>query len=260
MLSSKLCLVTGASSGIGAGTARVFAREGAKLCLTGRNEAALQALADELKALYVVGDLTVPGECERVVREASEKLGGLTTLVNSAGVLKGGAFGSEACNLDNFKFNFAGNVQSVFETMTAAVPHMKTAGKEAGCSIVNISSVNGLQSFGGCATYCASKAAVDQLTRCAAVDLAPFNIRVNGVNPGVIYSELQKRGGLSQEAYDAFVKRSVEVTHPLAAARGQVGQPQEVGELIAFLCSDKAAFITGDCIAIDGGRQCLGAR
>ena len=105
-----------------------------------------------------------------------------------------------------------------------------------------------------------SKAALDQLTRCASVDLAADGIRVNAVNPGVIETNLQKAGGLSDENYAAFLKRSVEVTHPLSASLGRVGLPEEVGELIAFLVSDKAKFITGECIAIDGGRQNLGAR
>eukprot|EP00043_Microstomoeca_roanoka_P011883 m.112380 g.112380 ORF g.112380 m.112380 type:complete len:146 (-) comp15325_c2_seq1:283-720(-) len=144
--------------------------------------------------------------------------------------------------------------------MQHAVPHLKAAGLQTNPAIVNVTSVNGKQSFAGCANYCASKAAADMLTRCAAVDLAPFNIRVNSVNPGVVVTELQKRGGLSVTAYEDFLKRSIQVTHPIAAARNMVGQPEEVGDLIAFLLSDKAGFITGECIAIDGGRQCLGAR
>jgi NAD(P)-dependent dehydrogenase (short-subunit alcohol dehydrogenase family) len=80
------------------------------------------------------------------------------------------------------------------------------------------------------------------------------------VNPGVIETNLQKTGGLSNEKYQAFLQRSIATTHPLAASLGRVGQPEEVGELIAFLVSDNAKFITGECIAIDGGRQNLGAR
>jgi len=98
------------------------------------------------------------------------------------------------------------------------------------------------------------------LTRCASVDLAPYGIRVNSVNPGVVVTELQKRGGLGDEAYLDFLQRSIAVTHPIAGFRDMVGQPEEVGELIAFLASGKAGFITGECIAIDGGRQNLGAR
>jgi NAD(P)-dependent dehydrogenase (short-subunit alcohol dehydrogenase family) len=104
------------------------------------------------------------------------------------------------------------------------------------------------------------KAAVDQLTRCASVDLAPDGIRVNAVNPGIIETNLQKSGGLNNEQYAAFLKRSIETANPLAASLGRVGQPEEVGELIAFLVSDKACFITGECIAVDGGRQNLGVR
>jgi len=96
--------------------------------------------------------------------------------------------------------------------MSECIPSMKEAG--AG-SIVNVSSVNGMQSFAGTAAYCASKAAVDMLTQCAAVDLAEFQIRVNSVNPGVVVTELQKRGGLDEEKYAAFLERSRTVTHPV---------------------------------------------
>ena len=100
----------------------------------------------------------------------------------------------------------------VFLYMSECIPSMKEAG--AG-SIVNVSSVNGMQSFAGTAAYCASKAAVDMLTQCAAVDLAEFQIRVNSVNPGVVVTELQKRGGLDEEKYAAFLERSRTVTHPV---------------------------------------------
>lgn len=255
MLAGKLALVTGATSGIGLATARIFIQEGARVCLTGRNQETLENLSAELDMPHIVGDLTEEGACERIVNEAASQLGGLTTLVNCAGVLKGGAFGSANVDLDNFLFNFRANTQAVFECMHHAVPHLRSVDKGLNPSIINVSSVNGKQSFGGCASYCASKAAVDQLSRCAAIDLAPDGIRVNCVNPGVVLTELQKRGGLSEEQYAGFLERS-KITHPL----GRVGNPEEVGNLIAFLASDKASFMTGECIAIDGGRQCLGAR
>lgn len=136
------------------------------MCITGRNETALRSLVDEIggSAGYVVGDLTEPGFCKHVVTEAAEQMGGLTTLVNCAGVLQGGAFGSEACNLENFKFNFNHNTLTVFEMMEHAIPHLKQAAASANdemprktTAIVNVSSTNGKQSFGACATYCASK-------------------------------------------------------------------------------------------------------
>lgn len=165
----------------------------------------------------------------------------------------------DVATLDNFKYNFGANVQAVFEIMQHAVPFLKLS-SDSNPSIINISSVNGKQAFKGCATYCASKAAVDQLSRCASLDLAPFNIRVNVVNPGVVETPLQKRGGMTEEAYTGFLDRSINVTHPLGAALNRVAQPEEVGELVSFLASKNASFITGECIAIDGGRQNLGAR
>ena len=264
LLSGKYVLISGATSGIGLATAKIFIKEGANVIATGRNVAVLQALKQQIGSPrfdVVSGDLTEKDVCKKVVEEAVEKLGGkLTTLVNCAGVLKGGAVGS--IKLDNFMFNLKGNTISVFEMMQHSIPHLKLAGnaKPSSASIINVSSVNGLQSFAGCASYCASKAAVDQLTRCAAVDLASDGIRCNAVNPGVIVTELQKRGGLDEQQYAAFLERSIDTTHPIAASRGKCGEPEEVGNLIAFLASDKAGFITGDCIAIDGGRQCLGAR
>eukprot|EP00301_Raphidiophrys_heterophryoidea_P014633 c23067_g1_i1.p1 GENE.c23067_g1_i1~~c23067_g1_i1.p1 ORF type:complete len:272 (+),score=73.93 c23067_g1_i1:24-818(+) len=258
-LAGKRILVTGATSGIGLATCRILARDGATICATGRNQAALDALAAELNCATVAADLTQPGACEFVVTSAVEKLGALTSLVCCAGVLKGGAFGSEACNLDNFMYNFNTNTKPVFELMTHSVPHLKAQAAN-GPSIVNVSSINGLASFPGCASYCASKSAVDQLTKCAALDLAEFGIRVNSVNPGVVVTELQKRGGMSEEAYQAFMKRSIEVTHPLGKALQRVATPDEVGEVISFLVSSRAGFITGDCIKVDGGRSILGPR
>lgn len=257
-LSSLKCLVTGASSGIGRETCRVLSLQGAKVVGTGRNKAELSSLKNEGAIVdFLVADLTKPGECERIVTEASRALDGLTTVVNAAGVLKGGAMGT--IDLANYKVNMACNTQAPFEIMIHAIPFLKDS-KEFFPSIVNVSSVNGKQSFAGCATYCMSKAALDQLTRCASVDLAVDGIRVNAVNPGVIRTNLQKTGGLSDEKYLEFINRSIETTHPIAASLGRVGEPEEVGELIAFLVSDKAKFITGECVAIDGGRQNLGAR
>ena len=103
--------------------------------------------------------------------------------------------------------------------------------------------------------YCASKAAIDHLTRCAALELAPKGVRVNAVNPGVVVSNLHRRGGMGEEQYAAFLERSKE-THPL----GRPGQPDEIAELIVFLATDRSGWITGDTIAIDGGRHQTCAR
>jgi NAD(P)-dependent dehydrogenase (short-subunit alcohol dehydrogenase family) len=118
-----------------------------------------------------------------------------------------------------------------------------------------VSSVTGLRSFPGVLAYCVSKAAVDQLTRCAALELAPKGIRVNAVNPGVVLSNLHRAGGMQEENYAAFLQHS-KTTHPL----GRVGEASEVAELILFLASDRARWITGATVSIDGGRALTCAR
>ena len=157
-----------------------------------------------------VGDVTKEDDVKRVVQESVDKFGKLDVLVNSAGVLQGAAM--DVADVRNFDLNMNVNARGVFLFMMEATPHLKAAGSG---SIVNVSSVNGMQSFPGSLAYCASKAAVDMMTRCAAVDLATFQIRVNSVNPGVVLTELQKRGGLDEEKYAAFLERSKTVTHPV---------------------------------------------
>ena len=168
----------------------------------GRNQAALDELKKTTGCAVFRGDLTQVGVCKEVVASAVKELGGLTTLVNNAGCLKGGAFGSDACTLENFMFNFNGNTKTTFEMMEHAIPVLKQCGPHGGASIVNVSSVNGQMSFAGVPAYCISKAAVDMMTRCASLDLAPFGIRVNSVNPGVVITNFQKAGGMSDDAYD----------------------------------------------------------
>ena len=122
-------------------------------------------------------------------------------------------------------------------------------------NVVNVSSVTGLRAFPGVLAYCVSKAGVDQLTRCAALELAAKGVRVNAVNPGVVRTEVHRRAGMSEESYAAFLEHSTE-THPL----GRVGTAEEIAELILFLASDRAAWITGATHSIDGGRAQTCAR
>jgi NAD(P)-dependent dehydrogenase (short-subunit alcohol dehydrogenase family) len=138
------------------------------------------------------------------------------------------------------------NLRAPFRLMRAATPHLKTR-KGA---VVNVSSVNGLRSFAGVLAYCVSKAGVDHLTRCAALEMAPLGVRVNGVNPGVTVTNLHRRSGMNDSQYAAFLDRSKE-THPL----GRPGQPEEIASLILYLASDRAGWMTGETIPIDGGRH-----
>jgi NAD(P)-dependent dehydrogenase (short-subunit alcohol dehydrogenase family) len=143
------------------------------------------------------------------------------------------------------------NLRSVFNLMQKCVPYL-TVSKG---NIVNVSSVAGTRAFPNVLAYCVSKAATDQLTRCSALELAAKGVRVNAVNPGVVITNIHKRGGMDEAAYKNFLERSKE-THPL----GRVGSPVEVAELIYYLASEKASWITGATYEIDGGRAQTCAR
>jgi NAD(P)-dependent dehydrogenase (short-subunit alcohol dehydrogenase family) len=138
------------------------------------------------------------------------------------------------------------NVRAPFRLIRAA----SAALAERRGAVVNVSSVAGTRAFPGLVSYCVSKAAVDQLTRCAALDLAPRGVRVNAVNPGVVVTNLHRRGGMDDTKYAAFLERSA-ATHPL----GRAGTAEEIASLTAFLVSPASAWITGDTIGIDGGRH-----
>ncbi|MFY9571612.1 MAG: glucose 1-dehydrogenase, partial [Blastocatellia bacterium] len=246
----KRVIVTGASSGIGRATAERFLTESAHVALIGRREGSLESVgAGKPNAFIVAADLSDEKQTELGMSQAIESRGGLDVLVNAAGILKAGRIEDTTLELWDEMLNV--NLRSVFHLMKLAVPHLE---RSRG-NIVNVSSVTGPRSFPGVLAYCVSKAAVDQLTRCAALELAAKGIRVNAVNPGVVVTELHRAGGMTEEAYAAFLEHS-KTTHPL----GRVGQPEEVAELIYFLASDRASWITGATVGIDGGRALTCAR
>lgn len=256
-LAGKVALITGASSGIGWSTAQLFARLGARLSLNGRNQSKLDSLVESCKPflpqegrIHVVpGDLTDTAVTEELVESTAKKFGKLDILVNCAGIIGTGSI--ENTSLEQYDTMFAINTRSVFHIMTLAVPHLVLSKG----NIVNISSVTGMRSFPSVLAYCMSKSAIDQLTTCAALELASKQVRVNAVNPGVIITELQKRGGMTDDSYEEFLERC-KTTHPL----GRPGSPDEVAKVIAFLASDAASFITGVTLPVDGGRHATCAR
>jgi NAD(P)-dependent dehydrogenase (short-subunit alcohol dehydrogenase family) len=250
----KVALVTGASSGIGKATAKRLASEGARVVVTARREDRLRGLVDEIAgsggaALPIASDLTSETDRRRLVDETARREGGLDVLVNAAGIIGFGTI--EDTTLDAWNRMFDVNVVSIFHLMQLALPHLLPRKG----NIVNVSSVNGLRSFPGVLAYCSSKSALDQLTRCSALELAAKGVRVNAVNPGVVVTELHRQAGLDEQAYAAFLERS-KTTHPI----GRVGDPKDLAALITFLASNEAGWITGATVSIDGGRHLTCAR
>jgi NAD(P)-dependent dehydrogenase (short-subunit alcohol dehydrogenase family) len=253
-MQGKVAIVTGASSGIGKATAILFAKKGATVIAVGRNEKELNTLSTSLRSKSgsikpYLADLTELSQIERLTSAVAEGQGRIDVLVNSAGIIMNGSI--ETTSLADWDKMLNINVRSVFALTQKCLPKLI----ESKGNIVNVSSVAGTRSFPNILAYGVSKAAIDQMTRSAALELAPKGVRVNAVNPGVVVTNIHKRGGMDAEAYKAFLDRSKE-THPI----GRVGTPQEVAELIFFLASDKASWITGATYEIDGGRAQTCAR
>jgi len=250
----KAVIVTGATSGIGRATAEAFGRAGASVVAVGRSPGALDEVRNAITAAggqshAVAVDVTAHEAPGHIVNEAVRAFGGLDVLVNGAGIIAAATL--ETTTDDGWDAMMGVNLRAPFRLMREAAPHLAA---RKGC-IVNVSSVNGLRSFPGVLSYCVSKAGLDHLTRCAALEMAPRGVRVNAVNPGVTVTNLHRRSGMGEPQYAAFLERSKE-THPL----GRPGQPDDVAALILFLASDRAGWMTGETIPIDGGRHLTCAR
>jgi NAD(P)-dependent dehydrogenase (short-subunit alcohol dehydrogenase family) len=250
----QVAIVTGASSGIGQATARLLAERGATVALVARDAGRLGELEAEItksggQAFALPNDVTDAGGRARLIDAVTQRAGRLDVLVNAAGVIASGRI--DDTKLEAWRAMFEINVDAVFHLIQLAVPLLA----EQRGAIVNVSSVCGLRAFPGVLSYATSKAALDQLTACAALELAAVGVRVNAVNPGVVVSELHRRSGYDEARYAGFLEHS-KTTHPL----GRVGQPREIAELIAFLASARAGWITGASIPIDGGRHLTCAR
>ena len=246
-------IVTGASSGIGRAAALRFARAGATVLAVGRDGETLERLAASTEAsgrcTPFVADVTAAGAPDAIVAAALESAGRIDTVVNAAGIISSGTVESTTDAAWDEMLDI--NLRAPFRLMRAAAPHLIASRG----SVVNVSSVTGLRAFPGVLAYCVSKAGVDQLTRCAALELAPQGVRVNAVNPGVVVTNLHRRSGMAEDSYASFLDRS-KTTHPL----GRPGSPEEIAELIYFLASPTSGWITGETISIDGGRHLTCAR
>jgi NAD(P)-dependent dehydrogenase (short-subunit alcohol dehydrogenase family) len=251
---TRVVMVTGATSGIGRAVANRFAAASDQVIAVGRNAPVLEKVAGEISArggkpATIIIDVTDEAGVRNSFDQAVDQAGGLDVLVNAAGHITSGSIENTTLTAWDSMMNV--NLRSVFHLMQLATPHLiKTKG-----NIVNISSVTGLRSFPGVLAYCVSKAALDQLTRCAALELAAKGVRVNAVNPGVVITEIHKRGGMNEADYEKFLEHS-KTTHPL----GRVGDPHEIADLVFYLASEQATWITGATYQIDGGRALTCAR
>lgn len=244
----KVAIVTGATSGIGMATARRFAEQGGRVAASGRKKEVLAELESPKIKTYSA-DLTNEKETAGFVERVIKDFGGVDVLVNAAGIIANGTIENTTLAAYDLMMNI--NVRSIFQLTQLALPSII----ERKGNIVNVSSVTGLRAFPGVLAYCVSKAAIDQLTRCAALELAPKGVRINAVNPGVVRTNLHRSAGMNEDTYAAFVEKS-KTTHPI----GRIGEAEEIADLILFLASSKAGWITGGTYSIDGGRAQTCAR
>ena len=254
-LTGKRALVTGATSGIGRAIALRFAEEGASLAITGRRlerltETAERARAAGAEVVAIAAEHTRGEDNERAVDEALRGLGGLDVLVNAAGVIGNDSL-LDSPKPDEWRRIMDCNLEAVYDLTRRAAPSL-VLGRNP--SIINLSSIAGLRPYPTILAYCVSKAALDMLTQCLALELAPRGVRVNAICPGVVVSELHTATGAVAD-YAAFLERA-KSTHPL----GRPGQPDEIAALAAFLVSDEAGWITGGLHTIDGGRTLTSLR
>lgn len=241
-LNGKVAVITGAARGMGEAHARRFVAEGAKVILTDRSEAQGSAIASELgaSAMFVAHDVTDAGQWTEVVDKAEQAFGPITVLVNNAGILGPMAKAADLAEAD-YMHVCAVNQHSVFLGMKAVLPSMLRAGRG---SIVNISSIAGMVANYGFPSlaYVASKFAVRGMTKAAAVEYGPHNIRVNSVHPGFILTPMMVEA-TDEVGGDALAQI------PL----GRLANPDEVSQLVLFLASDESSYISGSEHVVDAG-------
>jgi NAD(P)-dependent dehydrogenase (short-subunit alcohol dehydrogenase family) len=240
----RVVVITGAAQGIGAACARRFSQEKAEVVLLDIDDAHGEALAQELGATYLHCDVGDKLQVESAVAKIIAKHGRIDVLVNNAGIFKAADFLD--VTEDDFDAVLRINLKGSFLMGQAVAREMAKAGHG---SIVNMSSVNAVLAIPNIASYNVSKGGINQLTRVMALALAPHNIRVNAVAPGTIATELAARAVLtSDEAKAKILSRT-----PMK----RLGEPAEVADVVAWLASDAASYVTGEIVVVDGGRMTL---
>lgn len=244
-LNGKVAIITGATSGIGAAMADLFAAEGAKVVFIGRREDRGRAVEQEIQqagneATFVRGDVTVRSDVENLVAQTIEQHGRIDILVNNAGL--GSAFKLHEMDVDkDFDAIFDLNIKAYFITCRLVIPHML---KQKGGSIINVSSIGSISGIPLRSSYAASKGAVNQLTRSIAVEYARDNIRCNAILPGLTTTDAVPVGSAKEKAALAIV--------PMERA----ASPREIAQAAIFFASDECPFCSGALLVIDGATTC----
>ena len=239
-LKDKICIITGGASGIGAACAHVFAREGAKVVV-----ADIHTPTETVDALYVDGDVSTRAGAERLVSATLKHHGRIDVLLNNAGITHAADFLDLA--EEDFDRVLRVNLKGMFLCGQAVAREMVKAQTRG--AIINMSSVNAVLAIPNQVPYVVSKGGVNQLTKVMAMGLAPHGIRVNGIGPGTIATELAKKAVLGSEAAKAKVMSRTPM--------GRLGEPEEVANVALFLASEESSYLTGQTSYPDGGRLAL---
>ncbi|XP_067668736.1 uncharacterized oxidoreductase MexAM1_META1p0182-like [Haliotis asinina] len=247
-LRGKVAIITGSSSGIGAGIAIAFSKEGAKLSLTGRNQKNLEEVVKDCKkagcqdVLTNVGDITQDAFRKTLVESTKKKFGKIDILVNNAGIAT--LCPLQASTKDQYDRTMAINLEAPLFLTQLAVPHLI----ESKGNVINISTAGTSTIAPGSGIYVMSKVALEAFTRYLAQELATKGVRVNVVSPGFVPSQLIAKI-VGDKAQAAEMAKAVIKATPM----GRAGTPEELGHIVAFLASDKAGFVTGESVRADGG-------